>query len=537
MSSPLSLLVALSRASVRQAEIMRMKFTPTVRRSCHTKTALVTVLWSSLCVAQTSFPLNEPAPLPQSADTTGQKGATAELRSTLAGNLRDLSVAVDGSSKQAQGLQQESLAREVTACEEALKENPNNTELHLNLAKARNRLGLLYMSNNEKTEAENEFLTAISADSKFAEAKNNLGVLYALTGRRTEAVELFRDAIVERPNYAEAHMNFGLVLAAEGKYAEAEKEVRFALRLTPSNLGALSGLGTIDAKLGRGEEAVEILRKIAKRQPDSAAAHSNLGAALSADGFDLPGALDEFSEAIRLGPQSALLHYNKGRVLNDLNRTEEARADLDAACRLQSDYPEALYLLAQVEKQLGNIQRSTEVLDHLVLLEPSNADAQLLLGRNLLSLGKTEESIRHLQIAVGVNPNNQDALYSLAQALSRAGKPEAKLYMERFEELKQEREIDDRVQTLGSYGLEAARAKDWPQAVAHFKEAIDLCGQCPSNADLHRNLGLIYILKGDLAEGKRELETTLKIKPNDTDARRALESLPVKKTDSPPSQI
>lgn len=510
-----------------------MKFTLTVRRLYRAKTALVTVLWSSLCIAQTSPPLNEPAPLPQSADATAQNGATAELQSTLAGNLRDLSVAVDGSSKQAKGLQQESLAREATAYGETLKENPNNTELHLNLAKARNRLGLLYMSKNEKTKAENEFLAAISADSKFAEAKNNLGVLYALTGRSTEAVELFRDAIVERPNYSEAHMNFGLVLAAEGQYAEAEKEVRFALRLTPSNLSALSGLGMIEAKLGRGEEAVEILRKIAKRRPDSAAAHSNLGAALSADGFDLPGALDEFSEAIRHEPQSAPLHYNKGRVLNDLNRTEEARADLDAACRLQSDYPEALYLLAQVEKQLGNIQRSTEVLDHLVLLEPSNADAQLLLGRNSLSLGKTEEAIRHLQIAVGVSPNNQDALYSLAQALSRAGRPEAKLYMERFEELKQEREIEDRVQTLGSYGLEAAKAKDWPQAVAHFKEAIDLCGQCRSNADLHRNLGLIYILKGDLAEGKRELETTLTIKPNDTDARRALESLPVKKTDSP----
>jgi Tfp pilus assembly protein PilF len=57
-----------------------------------------------------------------------------------------------------------------------------------------------------------------------------------------------------------------------------------------------------------------------------------------------------------------------------------------------------------------------------------------------------------------------------------------------------------------------------------------LCGQCASSADLHRNLGLIYILKGDVAEGKRELETTLKIKPNDTDARKALESILNKET-------
>jgi len=147
----------------------------------------------------------------------------------------------------------------------------------------------------------------------------------------------------------------------------------------------------------------------------------------------------------------------------------------------------------------------------------------------LVLLGKTEEAIPHLQIAVGANPNNQDALYSLGQALGRMGKPEAKLYMDRFEALKQQREIEDRVQTLGSYGLEAANARDLPLAVAHFKEAIDLCGDCTSSADLHRNLGLIYILKGEIENGRNELETALRIKPNDTDARRALESIPAKK--------
>jgi tetratricopeptide (TPR) repeat protein len=182
-------------------------------------------------------------------------------------------------------------------------------------------------------------------------------------------------------------------------------------------------------------------------------------------------------------------------------------------------------LLAQDEKKIGNVQRSVELLDHLVALEPSNSDAQLLLGRNLVILGNMEEAIHHMQIAVGASPNNEDALYSLAQALSRVGRPEAKVFLERFQNLKQEREVSDRIQKLGSYGLEAANARDWPQAVTDFKEAIELCGQCTSSADLHRNLGLIYILKGDLKEGKRELKIVLRIKPNDADARKALQSL------------
>src|SRR5258708_3173846 len=122
-----------------------------------------------------------------------------------------------------------------------------------------------------------------------------------------------------------------------------------------------------------------------------------------------------------------------------------------------------------------------------------------------------------MQIAVGVSPNNEDALYSLAQALGRVGRPDAKVFLER-------------IQKLGSYGLEAANARDWPQAVADFKEAIELCAQCTSSADLHLNLGLIYILKGDLEEGKGELETVLRIKPNNADARKALQSLSNKET-------
>src|SRR5207245_3905177 len=124
----------------------------------------------------------------------------------------------------------------------------------------------------------------------------------------------------------------------------------------------------------RGEEAIEILQRVAQVHPDSAFAHLNLGAALSMDGFDLPGALNQFSEAIRLDSKSAASYYSKGRVLFELNRFEESRTELDRACVLQPDYPEALYVFAQVEKKLGNVQRSVELLDHLVTLEPSNAD-------------------------------------------------------------------------------------------------------------------------------------------------------------------
>jgi tetratricopeptide (TPR) repeat protein len=109
--------------------------------------------------------------------------------------------------------------------------------------------------------------------------------------------------------------------------------------------------------------------------------------------------------------------------------------------------------------------------------------------------------------------------------LGKTGDKDAKVYLQRFQDLKQGRQLNDQVEKLGSYALEAANVHDWPKAIAQFKEAIELCIQCASAADLHRNLGVVYLLAGKPDLGRQELEAALKLRPDDQDARRALESL------------
>jgi len=54
------------------------------------------------------------------------------------------------------------------------------------------------------------------------------------------------------------------------------------------------------------------------------------------------------------------------------------------------------------------------------------------------------------------------------------------VFLERFQTLKQQREVNDRIQKLGSYGLEAAEAKDWPQAVRNFEERSSCAVYAPT---------------------------------------------------------
>jgi tetratricopeptide (TPR) repeat protein len=256
-------------------------------------------------------------------------------------------------------------------------------------------------------------------------------------------------------------------------------------------------------------------------QPNPPEAHLNLGIAL-ADGFDLESALAEFSQVVNLAPTSSAARYNKGRALFDLRRYEDARAELEAAARQSPDLSPALYLLALAEKQLDHVARSTEVLKRVVALEPRNADALYQLGQDLSRAGQTKEAVVYWKKAVEINPDHAEALYNLTRATVSTNPTEAKQYQERFAALQKKRQITDRAETLGNFALASAGARDWPQAVAQLKEALDICGECRSKADLHKNLGLIYCKSGALREGARELRLALQLKPQDHDVLQAL---------------
>jgi tetratricopeptide (TPR) repeat protein len=277
----------------------------------------------------------------------------------------------------------------------------------------------------------------------------------------------------------------------------------------------------LEAKAGNGPRAIEMFRKALELDPASSDAHLNLGIAL-VDQYDRPDALKEFSEALRLNPQSAAAHYNLGRFYFENGRYDEARQELENACRLQPAFANALYFLALTEKQKNDFERSTELFQKVVDLTPQNADAQYLLGQNLERLGKTREAVEHWKAALSAEPNHSQSLFNLARILRKERDPEAEIYQARFEALEREQQISDRVQQLGNFALASANAQNWPQAMEQMTEAIELCGNCPHAAHLHRNLGIFYARTGNVEGAERELRTVLELSPGDSDAQRAL---------------
>jgi len=439
------------------------------------------------------------------------KAAIANYRKALQLNPHDaklhynLSLALDEAGD---------LAAERKELERAFQSDPS-------LAVAQNQWGLLALRQGQRAEAEQHFKKALELDPAFAEALSSLGVLYSQQGKNQEAASLFQQAIENDPKFTKAYVNLGLLMAQSGRFSEAEQQFRIAIQVDSNYADSYSALGMLQAKTGRGPESLKNFEKVVVLQPDSAQAHLNLGIAL-VDQFDRAAGFREFSQAVRLDPKFSAAHCNLGRFYFETGKYADADRELELAIHLNAQLPEAFYFLALTAKQENQLERSTGLLQKLIALQPDNADGQYLLGQNMEHSGDMTGAIQHWKLAVNADPNHSQALFNLAKFLNKTNDPGAKQYQDRFDALQKSRQITDRVSELGNFALEAANAQNWPQAFQQMNEAIQLCGDCPENAHLHKNLGLFYERTGNIGAAQKELGTALRLTPNDTDVQNAL---------------
>lgn len=147
------------------------------------------------------------------------------------------------------------------------------------------------------------------------------------------------------------------------------------------------------------------------------------------------------------------------------------------------------------------------------------------LGRNLSEMGDPTQALEHWRMALKLDPNNSKAVYALGRALTKSGVTEGKTYLDRFDAFEKQRLVSERVMRLGNFGLDAANARKWPEAIANYQEAIKIYGDCLQEESLHKNLGIIYSCMGNGSEAESELRQALKLNHQDADALRALDLL------------
>jgi tetratricopeptide (TPR) repeat protein len=162
----------------------------------------------------------------------------------------------------------------------------------------------------------------VATGRAFADAHHLLGLSYSLAGQPDRALAQFDRALELNPNYVEALLHRGIVLNELGRDGEADAMFRRAARL-----GGETRLGF----------PAPIAAKLANR-------HAALGDAyLEAGG--LRQAIDQYREALALGPEFHDLRYKLGRLLLQAGRALDAREQFEIIVRRRPAYLDAAAML------------------------------------------------------------------------------------------------------------------------------------------------------------------------------------------------
>jgi tetratricopeptide (TPR) repeat protein len=127
-------------------------------------------------------------------------------------------------------------------------------------------------------------------------------------------------------------------------------------------------------KAGRVTEAIRAYQKLLAVRVDLPDSWYNL-ALLQRQARQYEAALESYQQALRhglRGPEEA--HLNRAVILSDhLARPDAARAELEAALRLNPAYVPALLNLGNLSEDRGDRARAIELYERSLLLEPGNA--------------------------------------------------------------------------------------------------------------------------------------------------------------------
>ncbi len=134
----------------------------------------------------------------------------------------------------------------------------------------------------------------------------------------------------------------------------------------------------------------------ALHQPHDPLVHANLGIALDRSGRH-DEAVAEFTEAVRLDPNSFQTQYNFARALESSDQLNEAIEHYRDALRLQPEHAASHNNLGRLLAASGDSQAAATHYEMAIDLDPRLSEAHNNLGSLLISYGHTHAAIEHFE--------------------------------------------------------------------------------------------------------------------------------------------
>jgi len=265
-----------------------------------------------------------------------------------------------------------------------------------------------------------EYRKVLQFEPNKVEAKVNLGAALVQVGQYDEAIALYESALTQLSEKSPVQLNLGLAYYKKGDFTHAREQFLALHNLQPTALRVALLLADTDLNLGKATEAVEVLRPLAPSNPDNFEFQYAYGTALIEAGHLADGVLT--LEKIAEASQSADAYFLAGQTRLRMNDVVQARADLEAAMRLNPQIPN-IHTLVGIARDKNNDPENAEPMFRQALQQnPDDFTANLYLGTILYKRRELGEAKTYLDHALQLKPSDQLARYESAMLASTEGK-------------------------------------------------------------------------------------------------------------------
>ncbi|MBP7808064.1 MAG: tetratricopeptide repeat protein [Bacteroidia bacterium] len=261
---------------------------------------------------------------------------------------------------------------ELKAINEALLKDSNNDSLY-------NERARIYISLKQFDEALGDAARAIKLDSTKARNYVRLADVYFATNKTRFSKETLEAAVKKFPESTEALLKLAELFYLVRQYENAITHINKALKVDENMANAYYLKGSVFKEMGDTAKAISSLQTAIEQDPKFFDAFLDAGILYASRRNPL--AFEYYDNALRLRPNNENVLFARARLLQDLNKTNEAIAAYKEILTLNKSNDGALYNLGAIS--FGKLKKTSEAIDYFskaIAVNPEYVEAYFARG-------------------------------------------------------------------------------------------------------------------------------------------------------------
>jgi tetratricopeptide (TPR) repeat protein len=380
-----------------------------------------------------------------------------------------------------------------------------------------------YFAKAKYREAAIQYANAVQLDPRFAQAHYQLGETYLKLRDYPRAyAELSRTVDLEPDNYA-AHLDLANLLISSRDAKQAQAHLDILREKQPNNPTTFEAWANLYALQGNVGAAIQEMQKGIAADPNRSESYLNL-ALLQFRSNLFDQAEINFKKAVELGPTAMNAQLALGGFYQSRNRMAEAEQQFKHAVDVDPGDPspyEAYVRLLLVENKKAETEAFLQQSKHNF---PDSSEGYRMLGDFYFATGNLDKATGEYATLYHDHPRDVQVKKNYIQLLILKNRVEEAAKLDNDILAANAHDAD----ALDYRGQMQIRRNDASGAVDSLQQALK---NDPDNGVAHYHLGVAFDMQHSDARAESEWREAIRLRPDLTDAQRALAGLQVRRGD------